>query len=205
MTVDVTAMSQAELAQQLDRVIALINDKGGVGKTSLAANVAGQAAAAGYRVLAIDLNRQANLADDLGYRGKPGVDDAGMGLLSALTTEAPLRPVTVRPNLDVVPGGVRLTDLTPLIVSRFSHAGRKAFLALAHALAPLAAGYDMIVIDSPPENTTLADLALGATRWVIMPTRSDKGGLVGMQLVAERFQLAHEINPLLRLMGVVLL
>ena len=108
--------------------------------------------------------------------------------------------------LDVIPGGARLTDLTPLIVSRFAAGGRAAFLALAlaQALAPIAGDYDLILIDSPPENTTLADLALGAARWVIMPTRSDSGGLVGMKLVAERFQLAREINPELKLMGVAL-
>jgi chromosome partitioning protein len=196
MTVDMAA---------LDRVVALINDKGGVGKTSLVANVGGQAAAAGYRVLVVDLNRQANLADDLGYRDRDGVDDGGLGLLTSLMTATALRAVPgVRENLDVIPGGARLTDLTPLIVSRFAAGGRAAFLALAQALAPIAGDYDLILIDSPPENTTLADLALGAARWVVMPTRSDSGGLVGMKLVAERFQLAREINPNLKLMGVAL-
>jgi cellulose biosynthesis protein BcsQ len=189
----------------LDRVVALVNDKGGVGKTSLVANVGGQAAAAGYHTLLVDLNRQANLADDLGYRDKDGIDDAGLGLLTALTTTTPLRAVSgVRENLDVIPGGTRLTDLTPLIVSRFAAGGRAAFLALALALAQIAGDYDLILIDSPPENTTLADLALGAARWVVMPTRSDSGGLVGMKLVAERFQLAREINSELKLMGVAL-
>src|SRR5512144_2313089 len=128
-----------------------------------------------------------------------------LGLLTALTTATALRAVPgIRENLDVIPGGARLTDLTPLIVSRFAAGGRAAFLALAQALAPIAGDYDLILIDSPPENTTLADLALGAARWVIMPTRSDSGGLVGMKLVAERFQLAREINPNLKLMGVAL-
>lgn len=195
----------ANAVRALERVVAMVNDKGGVGKTSMTANVCGQAAAAGYRVLAIDLNRQANLSDDLGYRKRDGVDDAGKGLLSALTLGTELRPVQgIRPNLDVVPGGVHLTDLTPLIVSRFTQQGRAAFLALARALAPIAGAYDLVIIDSPPENVTLADLALGAAQWVIMPTRSDKGGLVGMELVSDRFTLAHEINPWLKLMGVAL-
>jgi chromosome partitioning protein len=189
----------------LERVIALINDKGGVGKTSLTANLGGQLAAAGYSVLLVDLNRQANLADDFGYRNQDGVDDQGAGFLSSLLTEAPLAPVVgVRPNLQVVPGGIRLEDLTPLMLSRFQNKGRAAFLALADALVPIADKYDVILLDTPPENVTLGDLALGAARWVLMPTKSDSGGLMGMQLVARRFTLAREINPAIGLLGVVL-
>src|SRR4051812_2454344 len=67
----------------LSRVIAMVNDKGGVGKTSLVANLAGQLAASGYRCLLTDLNRQANLADDLGYRDDER-DDQGAGLLMSV-------------------------------------------------------------------------------------------------------------------------
>src|SRR5690349_22406800 len=92
----------------LGRVIAIVNDKGGVGKTSIAANLAGQFAAAGYRCLLIDLNRQANLADDLGYRGSE-FDDEGAGLLGSIIARTPLRPVQdVRPQLDAVCGGAGL-------------------------------------------------------------------------------------------------
>ncbi len=192
-------------AVALERVIALINDKGGVGKTSLTANLGGQLAAAGYNVLLVDLNRQANLADDFGYRNRDGVDDQGAGFLSSLLAGTPLAPVVgVRPNLHVVPGGIRLEDLTPLMLSRFQNKGRAAFLALADALVPIAGNYDVILLDTPPENVTLGDLALGAARWVLMPTKSDSGGLVGMQLVARRFTLAREINPGIGLLGVVL-
>lgn len=196
---------QTGRAQALERVIALINDKGGVGKTSLTANLGGQLAAAGYRVLLIDLNRQANLAEDLGYRRQPDIHDDAAGLLSALLAGTPLTPASgVRVNLDVVAGGRRLEDLTPLMLSRFQNGGRQAFLALADALVPIASGYDIVLIDSPPENTILEDLALGAARWVLIPTKSDSGSLIGMKLVAERFKLAREINPLVSLLGVAL-
>ncbi|GAA4557555.1 hypothetical protein GCM10023175_62080 [Pseudonocardia xishanensis] len=188
----------------LDRVVAVVNDKGGVGKTSLAANLGGQFAGAGYRCLLIDLNRQANLADDLGYRGQD-IDDEGAGLLASILTGAPLRPAQdVRPQLDVVCGGSRLEDLTPVMVSRLQHHGRGAFRALGDVLAPVAGDYEVIFIDCPPESTILTDLALASARWVLMPTKSDLGGLLGMTLVAERFALAREINPGLRLLGVVL-
>ncbi|WP_214417072.1 ParA family protein [Sphaerisporangium fuscum] len=189
----------------LARVIAIANDKGGVGKTSITANLAALYATAGYKVLALDLNRQANLSDDLGYRGS-AIDDQGAGLLAAIMTGQPIRPVPVpgRPGLDVAPGGVHLGDLTGVMVGRVQQQGRGAFLALARALAPAVGPYDLVLADTPPENTLLVDLALGAARWLLMPTKSDGGGLVGMQLLAERFAIAREINPSLALLGVVL-
>jgi cellulose biosynthesis protein BcsQ len=188
----------------LARVIAIVNDKGGVGKTSIAANLGGQFAGAGYRCLLIDLNRQANLADDLGYRGTDA-DDQGAGLLGSVLAGTPLVPARdVRPQLDVVCGGARLEDLTPIMVSRLQHRGRTTFRVLGDVLAPIATDYELVFIDCPPESTILSDLALAAARWVLMPTKSDVGGLVGMALVAERFALAQEINPRLGLLGVVL-
>lgn len=188
----------------LFRVISIVNDKGGVGKTSIAANLGGLFAGAGYRTLLIDLNRQANLADDLGYRGSDA-DDQGAGLLACVMAGTPLAPVTaVRPNLDVVCGGDRLEDLNPVMVSRLQHHGRRSFRVLGDVLAPIAPDYELVFIDCPPESTVLSDLALAAARWVMMPTKSDYGGLVGMQLVADRFELAKEINARLGLLGVVL-
>ena len=182
----------------------MVNDKGGVGKTSLVANLAGQLSAAGYRCLLVDLNRQANLADDLGFRDDDR-DDQGAALLMSIVGGTPVEPVhDVRPGLDVVPGGARLSDLVPLMVSRMQERGRPAFRALAEALAPVADPYDVVFIDCPPESTILTDLALTAARWVVMPTKSDTGGLVGMRLVGERFTLAREQNPDLQLLGAVL-
>lgn len=98
----------------LSRVIAMVNDKGGVGKTSLVANLAGQLVAFGYRCLLLHLNRQANPADDLGYRDDER-DDQGASLLISAIVGTALEPVTdVRPGLDVVPGGPCLAVLVPL-------------------------------------------------------------------------------------------
>lgn len=197
-------MDAPDQSSLLDRVIAMVNDKGGVGKTSLVANLAGQLAVAGYRCLLVDLNRQANLADDLGFRDDER-DDQGAGLLLSVIAGTPLVPVRdVRPGLDVVPGGARLSDLVPLMVARMQDQGREAFRVLARVLAPITEPYDVVFLDCPPESTILTDLALTAARWVVMPTKSDVGGLVGMRLVGERFALARELNPDLRLLGAVL-
>jgi len=199
------AASAASDLPGLDRVLAIANDKGGVGKTSITANLSALYATAEYRVLAIDINRQANLSDDLGYRGSE-IDDQGDSLYLALRKGEPLtpRPVPGRPGLDVVPGGVELSDLPDLVNSLIRREGSGWQLALARSLSPIAGGYDLVLIDTPPENTHLIDLALGAARWLLMPTRTDAGGLVGMQLLAERFMKAHQVNPALSLLGVVL-
>ncbi|MER7129707.1 ParA family protein [Streptosporangium saharense] len=200
-------MSALDTAQALalTRVIAVANDKGGVGKTTITANLGATLAREGYKILLVDLNRQANLADDLGYRDTE-IDDQGAALLMSIMTGRVLQavPVPGRDGLFVVPGGLDLTDLTGVMVGRVQQHGRDAMLTLAKALAPATAPYDLILIDTPPENTLLIDLALGAARWLLMPTKTDGGGLVGMRLLAQRYAIAREINPALALLGVVL-
>ncbi|GAB3278423.1 hypothetical protein GCM10027589_04560 [Actinocorallia lasiicapitis] len=195
----------AEVVRNLTRCIVVANDKGGVGKTSTASNLAALYANQGYQVLMVDLNRQANLSDDLGYRGSP-IDDQGLNLLLAIQLGQPLvaQPVPGRPNLFVVPGGTHLSSLTPVLTNMLAQTGAQALEGLARALAPIAGPYDIILIDTPPENPMLVDLALRAARWLLMPTRSDGGGLVGMKLLAERFVMAKAQNPALALLGVLL-
>ena len=200
----------AQHAEDLDRedalarVLAVVNDKGGVGKTSICSNVAGQLAAAGYQVLLVDLNRQANLSDDLGFRDTHQ-DDQGRGLVQSLQYREPLVPVrNIRDRLDIIGGGTNLEHLTALMITRVGQEGREAFTVLGDVLAPIADDYDITIIDCPPESTILTDLALGAARWVLMPTRSDAGGMIGMSLVAQRFKLARQINPHVGLLGAVL-
>src|SRR3954464_11757412 len=97
--------------EQLIRCIAFVNGKGGVGKTSLVANLAGLYAGGGYRVLVVDLDPQGNLGNDLGYLGA-GRGDDGEGLVSAVSTQHALLPMREeRPNLDVVAGGSQLKEL----------------------------------------------------------------------------------------------
>jgi cellulose biosynthesis protein BcsQ len=194
----------------LSRVIAVSNEKGGVGKTSIVANVGGQLAAAGYPTLLIDLNRQANLSDDLGVREVPE-NDQGRGLFDAITMRGRYElPVlsSVRPNLDLALGGEELERLLTWLVIEKMHyseaSGPHPLLALADALVPIAERYDVILIDCPPEAFNITDLILAAARWILMPTKSDLGGERGMNLVSKRFAAAKQLNPHLRLLGAVL-
>lgn len=102
-------MLSADKRSRLRRVIAVMNRKGGVGKTSITSNLAGVLAQAGYKVLAIDLDQQGNLGDDLGYR-HTDYNDHGAALFFALNSGNPLAPAKgIRENLDVVPAGFSRT------------------------------------------------------------------------------------------------
>jgi len=187
----------------LGRTIAVINGKGGVGKTSVTANLAGLYAAAGYRVLAIDLDPQGNLGNDLGYLGA-GLSDDGLGLQQAAAAGKPLIPVTaVRLGLDVVPGGEQLHDLAAILQSR-RLTGRGGVESLALSIAAVAGDYDVVLIDCPPGSDVLQAGALNAARFVLIPTKTDDASRAGLREVARRFALARESNPALVLLGVVL-
>ncbi|MFF4653584.1 ParA family protein [Streptomyces sp. NPDC001380] len=190
----------------LGRVIAVANGKGGVGKTTLAANVAGLAAADGARVLAVDLNGQGNLGLDLGIRGGQA-DDDGRALAEAIADGRPLAPVrSVRPELDMCVGGTSVGHLPALLSNRYQFQAERQALMLAVSLQQVAGDYDLVVIDSPPENPPLQQLALAAARWLVVPVRSDRASIHdGLGGIARQFALVRKkVNPGLELLGVAL-
>ncbi|WP_310287737.1 ParA family protein [Microbacterium trichothecenolyticum] len=184
----------------VNRTIAVAQGKGGVGKTSLVCNVAGLAAAAGSRVLIVDLDQQGNVARDLGY--KP---DSGEELLTSLITGAPLPLlVGVRDRLDVVAGGPALGDLAAVMTGRAQRGAGDLGDVLERKLSDVASDYDLIVLDTPPGDRIVVTAALAASRAVVIPTRSDEASLDGVTRIAERFMEVRARNPHLRLAGVVL-
>lgn len=184
------------------RTLAVINGKGGVGKTSTVANVGGLLALSGYRVLLVDLDPQGNLAEDLGYTA---TSDNGAALARAVQYGETVQPVQgVRSNLDVCPAGEHLEDLAAAITARVRREGVAGNLSLATSLEGVAGNYDLVLIDCPPGDAVLQSLALGAARWVLIPTKTDASSRKGLREVARRFTEARTTNPALRLLGVVL-
>lgn len=185
------------------RVVAIANGKGGVGKTTLTAGLAGQAAAAGLRVLVVDTDPQGNMGRDLGYGSHEG---GSLGL--AITHGLPVEVIRdVRARLDVIPGGPALWDVAPAFTAR---GARGASLpGLRPALervrpADTIADYDLILIDTPPGEPILQELVFAASDYLIIPTRSDEASLDGLVVVAQRFAAARAENPHLTLLGVAL-
>lgn len=188
----------------LERVCAFVNGKGGVLKTTLTANIGGLLAVSGWRVLLVDFDPQGNLGLDLGYRHAEK-DDDGLGMAQSLMFGSPLRPLkNIRPNLDVVPGGSHLDQAAAGLVSLAGKDSRKAKLALAASLAPLADQYDIVFIDCPPGNEPLQLAALGAAAQIIVPTKTDRGGREGLLGVAKRLDSVIDVNPGIDLLGVII-
>ena len=188
----------------LSRVICLANGKGGVSKTSLAANLAGLAAAGGYATLLVDLDPQGDLSDDLGYFSDPR-DDHGRALAGALLSGQRLEPVLrgVRPNLDVVPGGELLTDVVGALMAK-AYRDSSDMDFLAQALGPVAGEYELIFVDTPPIDLTLQMVALGSARWVLIPTKADASSIRGIRRIAERVVAVRTDEHPIDVVGVVL-
>lgn len=187
----------------MGRVVAVANAKGGVGKTSLTAGLAGLAAQSGRRVLTVDADPQGNLSLDLGYP----IND-GQNLALAIQNGHELTPLRgVRPNLDCVPGGSTLFDIPATYVSRMARG--QTMTGLRGALEQVApadpgANYDLILVDTPPGEPVLQELVFHASDYLIIPTRSDEASLDGLVTVAHRFAATRPNNPRLRLLGVLL-
>lgn len=189
----------------LSRVVAVINGKGGVLKTSIVANVAGCLASSGMRILAIDLDISGNLKLDLGMVAADQ-DDAGKGIVDAVWNGSPLRVVPdVRPNLDFVFGGRGLEMLGQLAKSAMAEDLPTGSVAgeFAARLGELSDYYDLILLDCPPGNGELQDMALAATRWVLIPTKTDQASWDGLLGVGPRVKRARQVNPALGYLGVV--
>lgn len=190
----------------LSRVVAVITGKGGVGKTSVTANVGGQLARAGYRVLAADLDLSGNLGLDLGYAGSTD-DDDGAGLLDAIWRNGELPVISsVRERLDVIPGGRQLEVLGALAFSPLAEElpGGGVAGEFARKLAEIAGAYDLVLLDGPPGNPVLQDLALASARYLVIPTKTDAGGWDGLRLLGPRVKKARANNPRLTYLGAVL-
>lgn len=191
----------------LQQVIAVINGKGGIGKTTIVANCGALLAASGWRVLLVDLDPQGDLGLDLGYADTDR-DDDGEDLARALSyggAPTPLRDV--RPGLDVLVGGPRIERAANSIMPEFARAGdegKAARLSLARTLAHIADDYDMILIDSPPNDEVLQSLAVVAARYIVVPAKTDKASVRGLKQVERRMDHVLDVNPDVDLLGVVI-
>ena len=181
----------------LSRVLTVHNGKGGVLKTSLATNLAGILARAKYNILLIDLDAQGNCADDLGCADQ---SDDGAELAAAMAAGRPLRPVLwPRERLAFVPGGRALDRFAEHLDT-----GRRAEDLLTAPLAAVAADYDLTIIDTPPASSSMTRAALGAARWLIVPTAADISSLKGLLRVAETMAETWQANPDLEMLGAVI-
>lgn len=187
----------------LRRVIAVMNSKGGVLKTSITVNVGGILAEGGYRVLIVDLDPQGNQSRDTGIKDT-SLNDRGQALAEAIMTQGTIQPARgVRNNLDLAVGGPELHKVAVNLVA-MAMQGKDPSSALAERLVEIAPQYDVILIDCPPGEPGLQTQALVASRWIVIPTQPDDASIDGLEGLAERVVEIRHLNPDVAPLGVVL-
>src|SRR3954468_22871078 len=182
----------------MTRIVAVANQKGGVGKTTTAINLAASIASRGYRVLLLDFDPQGNASSGVGYprdKVELTVYDAIVG---EVTLEDVIRPTDIT-TLFVAPA---TTDLVGAEIELIGADHRERFLA--NALAPVAGGYDYVFIDCPPSLGLLTLNALVAADGVIIPMQAEYFALEGLSaLTATIEKVRAAYNPRLAIDGVM--
>ena len=180
-------------------VVALANQKGGVGKSTTAINLAASLAFRDQRVLLIDLDPQGNASSGLGIE-RGGIEVSVYDvLLKESSLEDAIEPTSVR-NLFVVPATIDLAAAEIELVSMFSRETR-----LRSAIEASEQDFDIIFIDCPPSLGLLTVNALAAADEVMIPIQCEYYALEGLsQLIRNVELVTSSLNPELRIGGVVL-
>jgi chromosome partitioning protein len=179
------------------KIVALANQKGGVGKTTTAINLGASVAACERRVLLVDLDPQSNASSGI------GVTEADPSMYDVLIENMPLRDIirpTEIPTLYLAPSS---TDLVGAEVELRDAIGREYYLK--RVLEPIAAEYDYILIDSPPSLGLLTVNGLTAANSVLVPLQAEYFALEGVsQLLATIDRVRGAVNAELEIEGIVL-
>ena len=183
----------------MSKVIAVTNQKGGVGKTTTSVNLSAALAYMGKKVLLVDIDPQANATQGI------GVDRSSLSLTvyDAITQSTPLKDIIISTdvkNLDIVPANIDLAGVE-IELSQVK-SGREQ--RIRNALETVKERYDFVIIDCPPALGLLNTNALTASDAVLIPVQCEYYALEGLSQLIHTIDLVKErLNPELKIEGVV--
>lgn len=184
------------------RIISVANQKGGVGKTTTAINLAAAMAELGLKVLVIDLDPQGNASTGLGIPSNAREITTYDLLVEKVDLNKAILETSTK-NLSIIPA---TTDLSSADMELFSNDNRSSLLKSAlHSREIEAKGFDYILIDCPPSLSLLTVNAMVASNSVLVPLQSEFFALEGLsQLMLTIREVRQSANPGLRIEGIVL-
>jgi chromosome partitioning protein len=176
-------------------IISITNQKGGVGKTTTAINIAAGLSAMHKRVLLVDLDPQGNASSG------SGIESANKTCLHLFMENAPINQVIKKSTYgyDVIPGNYSLTQCD---INLMNHP-RKAFF-LKQSLVPVMDQYDYILLDCPPALNNLTLNAQSCANYLVVPVQCEFFALEGLtKLLGTIEQVKKQINPQLKVLGLI--
>jgi chromosome partitioning protein len=180
-------------------ILAVVNQKGGVGKSTTSVNLSATLAEAGKRVLLIDLDPQGNATSGFGLDKNQREECVYDALLGDVPLAQLVEPVGIE-GVFVVPSTIQLAGAEIELVSAFSRETK-----LKQVLSPIADDFDYVIIDCPPSLGLLTINALTAATGVLIPVQCEYYALEGLTKLLQTVRLVKtQLNPQLEVFGVVM-